>query len=156
MLPSESQSVDVDLLDGELHSAPSATAPVFRKVVESGACTRLVSLRQMGKTIALDRMIEAGAWTDAAITLIGFELPDWRLRRLVCEDGEWLCSLSRRPNLPLFLDEPAEGSHRVLPLAILRAFVAARCVNIEARQAATSVPRVPARPAYVFCCDNLA
>jgi hypothetical protein len=49
----------------------------------------------MGKTITLDRLIEAGAWTDAAITLIGFELPSWSVRRLACEDGEWLCSLSR-------------------------------------------------------------
>jgi hypothetical protein len=36
----------------------------------------------MGKTIALDRVIDAGAWTDAAITLIGFELPNWSVRRL--------------------------------------------------------------------------
>jgi hypothetical protein len=38
---------------------------------------------QVGKTITLDRLIEAGAWADAAITLVGFELPNWRLRRLV-------------------------------------------------------------------------
>jgi hypothetical protein len=79
----------------------------------------------MGKTITLDRVIEAGAWTDAAITLIGFELPNWSVRRLVCEDGEWVCSLSRQPNLSIFLDELAEGSHAVLALVVLRAFVAA-------------------------------
>jgi hypothetical protein len=89
----ESQSLDLDLLDRELYLAPAVTALLFRKVTESGACTRLPSLRQMGKT--LDRLIEAGAWTDAAITLIGFELPSWSVRRLACEDGEWLCSLSR-------------------------------------------------------------
>ena len=80
----------------------------------------------MGKTITLDRLIETGAWTDAAITLIGFELPHWSVRRLVSEDGKWLCSLSRQPNLPIVLDEPVEGSHAVLTLAVLRAFVAAR------------------------------
>ena len=93
--PPEPQSLDLDLLDRELHVAPAVTALLFRKVIESGACTRLPSLRQMGKTITLDRLIEAGAWTDAAITLIGFELPSWSVRRLACEDGEWLCSLSR-------------------------------------------------------------
>jgi hypothetical protein len=48
----------------------------------------------MGKTITLDRLNGAGAWADAAITLVGFELPNWKPRRLVYEDDEWLCSLS--------------------------------------------------------------
>ena len=123
--PPEPQSLDLDLLDRERHVAPAVTALLFCKVIESGACTRLSALRQMGKTITLDRILESGAWTDAAITLIGFELPSWSVRRLVCEDGEWLCSLSRQQNLPIFLDELAEGSHAVLALAVLRAFVAA-------------------------------
>jgi hypothetical protein len=152
----DSQSCDFNLLDRELHSASAITAPLFRKVTENTGCTRLLSLLQSEKALSLDRMIEAGAWTDAAITLIGFELPNWSVRRLVCEDGEWLCSLSRQPNLPMFLDEPAEGSHAVLPLAILRAFIAARCMGAGTRQAAVSVPRVRPLPAYVFCCDNLA
>ena len=156
MLAPESQSFDLDLLDRELYLAPAVTALLFRKVTESGACTRLASLRQLGKTISLDRMIEAGAWTDAAITLIGFELPNWSVRRLVCEDGEWLCSLSRQPNLPIFLDEPAEGSHAVLALAVLRAFVAARCRSAATQRVTASVPLVRPRPAFVFCCDNLA
>jgi hypothetical protein len=151
-----SQSFDLDLLDRELHLAAAITAPLFCKVTESAACTRLSSLQQSGAVIMLDRIIEAGAWTDAAIALIGFELPHWSVRRLVCEDGEWLCSLSRQPNLPMFLDDPAEGSHILLPLAILRAFVAARCMSVGTRQGAASVPRVRSRPAYVFCCDNLA
>jgi hypothetical protein len=153
---SQSQSLDLDVLDRELHSAPAVTARLFRKVVERGACTRLPSLRQMGKTITLDRLIEAGAWADAAISLIGFEVPNWRLRRLVYEDDEWLCSLSRQPNLPIFLDEPAEGSHAVLALAVLRAFVAARCMSAATQPVTASVPQVRPRPAFVFCCDNLA
>ena len=156
MLAPDLQSFDLDLLDRELHLASAITAPLFRKVTESAACTRLSSLRQSGKPITLDRMIEAGALTDAAVTLIGFELPNWSVRRLVCEDGEWLCSLSRQPNLPIFLDEPAEGSHAVLALAVLRAFVAARCRSAATQQVTASVPRVRPRPAFVFCCDNLA
>jgi hypothetical protein len=156
MLAPESQSCDLDLLDRELYLAPAVTALLFRKVTESGACTRLPSLRQMGKTIALDRAIEAGAWTDAAITLIGFELPNWSVRRLFCEDGEWLCCLSRQPNLPIFLDEPAEASHAVLALAVLRAFIAARCRSAATQQVTSSVPQVLPQPSFVFCCDNLA
>jgi hypothetical protein len=135
--------------------APAVTALLFRKVIESGACTRLPSLRQMRKTIALDRAIEAGAWTDA-ITLIGFELPNWSVRRLFCEDGEWLCSLSRQPNLPIFLDEPAEASHAVLALAVLRAFIVAHCRSAATQRVTASVPQVLPQPSFVFCCDNFA
>jgi hypothetical protein len=108
MLAPESQSLDLDVLDRELHSAHAVTSPLFRKVVGSGACTRLPSLRQMGK------------------------------------------------NLPIFLDEPAEGSHAVLALAVLRAFVAARCMSAATQQVTASVPQVRPRTAFVFCCDNLA
>jgi len=156
MLAPESQSCDLDLLDRELYLAPAVTALLFRKVTESGACKRLPSLRQMGKTITLDRVIEAGAWTDAAMTLIGFELPNWSVRRLVWENGEWLCSLSRQPNLPIFLDEPTEGSHPVLALAVLRAFIAAGRRSAATQQVTASAPLVLPRPALVFCCDNLA
>ena len=88
--------------------------------------------------------------------------PDWvratELERTpsCLEDGEWLCSLSRQPNLPIFLDELAEGSHAVLALAVLRAFVAARCRSTATQQVAAPVPLALPRPAYVFCCDNLA
>jgi hypothetical protein len=147
-------TLDFDLLDRELYLARAVTPLLFRKVTESGACTRLPSLRQMGKTITLDRVIEAGAWTDAAITLIGFELPNWSVRRLVC--GEWVCSLSWQPNLPIFLDEPAEGSHAVLALAVLRAFIAAHRRSAATQRVTASAPLVLPRPAFVFCCDNLA
>src|ERR1700722_20232784 len=98
MLAPESQSFDLDLLDRELYLAPAVTALLFRKVAESGACTRLPSLGQMGKTITLDRLIEAGAWTDAAISLIGFELPNWSVRRFVCEDALYCLARSKCSN----------------------------------------------------------
>jgi hypothetical protein len=119
-------------------------------------CTRLSSLRQSEKAIVLDRMIEAGAWIDAAIALIAVELPKWNVRRIVCEDGEWLCSLSQHPALPVFLDEPVERSHPVLALAILRALIAVRRKGPVVQQVTASVPQVRAAQAYVFCCDNFA
>jgi hypothetical protein len=113
-------------------------------------------LRQAGRTTEIDGMMEAAAWTDAAIALIDVELPNWSVRRLVCEDGEWLCSLSRHPHVPMFLDKPVERNHRVLALAILRAFVAARFKSVATYRVTSSVPQVGVRPAYVFCCDNFA
>ena len=109
-----------------------------------------------GKDDYARSLIEAAAWADAAITLVGCELPNWKLRRLVYEDDEWLCSLSRQTNLPIFLDEPAEGSHAVLALAVLRTFVAACCMSAATQKVTASVPQVRPRPAFVFCCDNLA
>ena len=142
---------DFERLDEALRLTPSLSAEAFGHVIEH--CTRLSSLRRAGKATKLDDLIEAGAWTDAAIALIEFELPNWSVRRIVCEDGEWLCSLSRQPNLPIFLDECAEGSHPVLAL-VLRAFVGARSRSVVTRKLIASVPQVRPTPAFVFCCDN--
>jgi hypothetical protein len=65
----------------------------------------------------IDELIEARAWNDAALTLVELELPAWKQRRLIYEDGKWHCSLSRHPNLPVALDDTATASHEVLPLA---------------------------------------
>jgi hypothetical protein len=110
----------------------------------------------MAKTITLDRLIGADAWADAAITLVAFEPPNWKPRRLVYEDDEWLCSLSRQPKLPIFFDEPAEGEHAMLALAVLRAFVAARCMSGATQQVTASVHRFGRALPSCFCCDNLA
>ena len=71
-------------------------------------------------------MVEAEAWTDAALALIEMELPGWKLRRLAYEDGEWICSLSSQPYLPAQIDDTADSNHEVLALALLSAFVEAR------------------------------
>jgi hypothetical protein len=90
------------------------------------------------------------------LALLELELPGWKLRRLVSESGEWFCSLSRQPHLPLELDDTADASHEVLSLAIFRAFIEAR------RRIATGGPRVPAVPqlrsesADAICCDNFS
>jgi hypothetical protein len=102
-------------------------------------------------------LIEAGAWTDATIALIELELPAWKLRRLVYEDGEWLCSLSRQPNLPVALDDTADASHEVLPLAILSAFVEARRrANAMRETSLRIVPQVRRTSGYAICCDNFS
>jgi hypothetical protein len=148
-----SQTNDFERLDEALRLAPAASPNLFDQVREHFARP---SLRQAGRTTEIDGMIEAAAWTDAAIALIDVELPNWSVRRLVCEDGEWLCSLSRHPHVPMFLDKPVERNHRVLALAILRAFVAARFKSVATYRVTSSVPQVGVRPAYVFCCDNFA
>ena len=103
----------------------------------------------------VEQLIEAGAWTDAAMALLEAGAPAWELRRLVYEDGEWHCCLSRQRNLPAELDDTADAWHEILPLAILGALA-------EARQKPACRIHVPVaarnrqRGGYVHCCDNFA
>jgi hypothetical protein len=141
-------------LEQQLRRAPALTPGIMADVIGE-ACTRFASQNPASKA-KVDRLIESGAWTDASLALVELELPQWKLRRLVYDDGEWLCSLSKQPQLPLGLDEVAEASHEVMSLAILIAL-------LEARRAATSlasdvhtVPEVRPLPGYAVCCDSFA
>ena len=96
-----------------------------------------------------------GAWTDAALALIDLELPQWQIRRIAYDDGEWYCALSRERELPDWLDRSIEARHADLPLALLGAFVEAQAIT--APQSRPSVPSVSrdANPFYEpVCCDN--
>jgi hypothetical protein len=144
-----------DRLGEELRIAPEPALDLFAKII-AGVCTRIPVLSKSGKAGIIDRLIEYRAWTDAALALIELELPAWKVRRLVCENGEWLCSLSRQPNLPLEIDDTADGSHEVLPLAILSAFVEARRRASTSRETALVDRRQFSAPARIVCCDNFA
>jgi hypothetical protein len=141
-----------DRLEDGLRVAPAITPELMRGVM-SQTCVRLPALGHDAKA-RLSQLIECGAWTDAALALIDLELPQWKLRRVIFEDGEWLCSLSRQPALPLGLDELAEATHKILPLAILMAFLEARRTVPVGTSSATAVPQVrPLQGVAVFC-DN--
>lgn len=144
-----------DRLDDELRQAPAPVQSLFAKIV-AGACTRIPVLSVSGKSDRIDRLIAAGAWTDAALTLLEFELPAWKLRRLAYDGGEWFCSLSRQRCLPVSLDDTADGSHELMPLAILRAFLQARRMAEVAPSAASTVPQIAADAGIAMCCDNFA
>jgi hypothetical protein len=113
-------------------------------------------LSKVGKTSGIDRLVESGAWADAALTLIALELPDWTLRRLIREDGQWHCSLSRQPNLPIDFDDTADATHEVMPLAILLAFLQARRRTALAAQSVPAVPLAMSASAVLICCENFA
>jgi hypothetical protein len=120
------------------------------------ACLR-VQAHHPGAKARLIRLIESGAFTDASLALLELELPQWKLRRLVYDDGEWHCALSKRLALPAELDETADANHEVLPLAILSAFVEARRRGMIADEGRPrSVPHVQPVQGHVVCCDNFA
>jgi hypothetical protein len=155
-MPLLSKHHDLDQLDDRLHQVHAVTADLISLVINE-TCRRFPSLATAGKAAQVKRLIESGAWTDAALALLELELPQWRLRRLAYDDGEWHCALSRQRELPEWLDQSIETRHADLPMAILRAFVEAR--RMPAPSSRTSVPAVPrfASPLYEpVCCDNFA
>src|SRR5262249_27688341 len=84
-------------LADELQLARAVTPALLAKIT-AAARARVRVLDKAGKADRIRQLSEAGAWTDAALALIELELPAWSLRRLVYEDGEWLCSLTRQPH----------------------------------------------------------
>lgn len=156
MLFAPNHEAALDRLANELGLAQALTGELFSRVTGT-ACTRLPLLTKAGKISQLNRLIEVGAWTDAALTLIELELPGWKLRRLAYEDGEWICSLSKQPNLPAQIDDTADASHEVPALALLSAFVAARGrSSTDSKISPATVPHVKSATETAICCDNFA
>jgi hypothetical protein len=145
----------LDRLAEQLRLAPAISAELMRDFVAE-ICERLAAVRVAGKS-RIDRLMEQGAWTEAALALVEAELPRWRVRRMVCEGGEWLCSLSSQPQVPIEYDDLAEGRHASLPLAILNAMLEARrCAASANRVGSQTVPQVRPIPSHAVCCDNFA
>ena len=153
-MPLSSKHRDPGELDDRLHDSHAVTSELIAEVIGE-ACRRFPSVGQTGKTERIERLIQTGAWTDAALALIDLELPLWQVRRIAYDDGEWYCALSRERELPDWLDRSVEARHADLALAILSAFVDAQ--RISAPQSRPSVPVVSrdANPLYEpVCCDN--
>jgi hypothetical protein len=146
----------LDRLAGKLRLAEAPTHDLVAEII-SVACTRMPSLnKSSAAAVQFDKLKKTSAWMDLAIALIELELPAWKLRRLVPEDGAWFCSLSKQCNVPLAVDDTVDASHEDLPLAILSAFVEA-CKRNAAREIdAQTVPLVRPSQGYAVCCDNFA
>jgi hypothetical protein len=147
----------LDELQDQLRRAQVVTRDLMSKVV---ACRRINLRSDATKTGKIDRLIELEAWTEAALVLVEHELPQWKLRRLVYEEGAWLCSLSKQWNLPAWLGDCAEARHESLPLAILSALIEARqCGEPPFAPMASSVPQCGFKAGSaveIVCCDNFA
>jgi hypothetical protein len=135
-LLSEPLTADLSL---RLRDSGRVTVELMSDLVRD-CCRRFPSQGHRGKTARVEALIKLGAWTDAALALLDLELPQWQVRRLAYDDGEWYCSLSRERELPDWLDQSIETHHADLALAILSAFVEAQ--RITAPSARPSVPSV--------------
>ncbi len=103
------------------HATSDIDGPTFTAICLA-SCKRLPAMRRTAEAQRLDHLVEAGAWTDAALALIALELPSWQLRRLTFDEGEWHCALSQERNMPDWLDDAVETHHADMATAILEAF----------------------------------
>ena len=149
------QEAVLTALQEQLSCAQAPTPDLMAEVI-ARACPR-TQARSPAGTTRIGRLIESGAVAEAAFALLELELPGWKLRRLVHEDGEWICSLSKHTELPDWLDDTAEARHETLALAIVAAFLEAQSRAGDADR--VSVPTVPQEPRATdcaLCCDNFA
>jgi hypothetical protein len=130
---------DPSRLEANLRGAQAITAELMLDVMTQ-ACVRFAAQSRAAQT-RVNQLIEAGAWTDAALALLELELPQWKVRRLVQENGEWLCTLSKQPQLPL---------------AIVIALLQARCAVTVGATSSTAVPAVRPSAGHAVSCDNFA
>ena len=122
MLPGSVQGRQSRQLLFRLRNASKPTPDLFSCIVDVAFSRQKMPVRA-GKTGCLNRLIEREAWFEAALELVALAHPAWTPRRLVYDDGEWICSLSSMPSLPLFLDPMAEFTHAHPTLAILGALL---------------------------------
>jgi len=143
-------------LNHRLRDANAVTAELILETIDE-TCRRFPSIGQTEKTARIERLIQTGGWTDAVLALIDLELPQWQVRRIAYDEGEWYCALSRERELPDWLDQSIEAHHADLALAILGAFIEAQRVSVPSIR--TSVPAVTrdTNPLYEpVCSDNFA
>ena len=151
-----SKNHDPGQLDDRLRDADAVTRELISEVVDA-TCRRFPSIGQPEKTARIEQLIGSEAWTDLALALIDLELPQWQVRRIAYDEGEWYCALSRQRKLPDWLDQSIETHHADLPLAILSAWVEAQ--RIAAPSSRTSVPVVPREASALYgplLTDNFA
>jgi hypothetical protein len=132
-------------------SVDAATGPAF----PDSASLESLRAAASDRTVRLDQLMKAGAWTDAALALMKLELPGWQLLRLVQDDGEWFCPLSRQLAVPAELDDTSDGCHGEPALAIWSAMLEARR-RIGEGPRSGSVPSIRRVSGHQVCCDNFA
>jgi len=155
MLPASIGHHNPTEISERIHDAPAATSRLLREII-STTCRCFASPGQSARAARIERLLDAGALTEAALALIDLELPQWQVRRIAYDGGEWYCALSRERELPDWLDQSLETHHHDLALAILAAFVEAQ--DASAAKSRPSVPNVRCEPNvfYTQMCDNFA
>jgi hypothetical protein len=149
---------ETERLDGLQEQLRQAQAVDADQVSDIVAALRLPDA--IARARRIDRLVDAEAWTEAALALVEAALPQWKPRGLVYQDGGWRCLLGKHRNVPDWLDDTVEVSHEALPLAILGALIEARRqTQASASRRMRTVPECPilsgSQPQFM-CADNFA
>ncbi|HEY0218939.1 MAG TPA: hypothetical protein VGC26_04105, partial [Afipia sp.] len=94
-------------------------------------------------------------WTDAALTLLAVELPAWRLRRMIYDEGEWHCAISHQRELPEWLDDSIETHHENLATAVIKAVLEGLRISAPHQPLERTVRPILDSDAVVNC-DNFS
>jgi hypothetical protein len=153
MLHVPKQETSLVQLAARLHQACTSAPGTIDDVILH-ACNRVPAHSPHARE-NLKRLAAAGAWIDAALVLLTLEAPQWKLRCLAFDDGEWFCSLSRHPQLPIEHDDTIDSRHENAVVAILLALVETRKAGqLDARRASALRPQP--LPTNALNCDNFA
>jgi hypothetical protein len=141
-------------LGQRLHDAREVTPALMAGVIEE-VCGRSPSDGGLANSKRIGQLVRLGAWTDAALALIDLALPQWKVRRLCYDGGEWYCALSREREMPDWLDNSVEGRHSDLALALLSAFVEVKGQSRLPRRGSVPASGRHGSPFYEpVCCDS--
>ena len=156
MFLNSQRSEQLAALAGQVRAADAATSDLLARIV-AGTARRLWTPSEAANAVQLHDLIEAGALTQAALSLIELELPLWKLRRIAYDEGEWHCAMSRQRELPEWLDQAVEARHASLTLAILGAYIeTVGQIELSRERSRPSVPQTRAEQYEPLYCENFA
>jgi hypothetical protein len=148
------RSEQLATLAGQVSAADEATSKLLSEIVFATA-RRLLVPGEAANAAHLGQLIEADALTESAFALINLELPQWKLRRITYDEGEWHCALSRERELPEWLDQAIEARHASITLAILSAYIQTiRQIETSREPRRPSVRQIRAVQYEPLCCEN--
>jgi hypothetical protein len=124
------QETDLRVLLTRIDGAPEPTRDLVEDILHH-ACPRLQGSLEPSDFVM--RLVEAEAWVELGLWLIGWELPEWDVHQLSRGDHAWNCSICVRGLAQNWLDDIADFQHGSLSLAILGALVDAQLRKLEGR-----------------------
>lgn len=137
MWPKQNLERDLRTLLSRIEAASRPTSGLVTELLQH-ACPRLQS--PIGPNDTVQRLIGAGAWVDLGFWLIGWELPDWGIHRLSCDDRRWNCAICVRGLAINWVEDVAEFQHDDPALAIFGTLVQAQLRKIQGHAPSNVTP----------------
>lgn len=122
------QERDLRSLLSRIEAVSKPTADIIAELLEH-ACPRLQATHKL--TTPVSRLVEAEAWVDLGFWLVGWELPDWVIHHLSCDDRRWNCAICVRGLAINWVEDVAEFQHDDPALAVFGALVQAQLQKIQ-------------------------